>query len=214
MWAPRADVSVRRVYQRKDSFYRRAKSAGYRSRAAYKLIELDRRFGFLRPGDRVVDLGAWPGGWLQVAAERVGARGVVVGVDLTPIAPLPPPVVCVTGDLRSTETLAKILERCGQQADVVLSDMAPKLSGVRAADQARADELVACAFEAALALLRPGGRLLLKLFQNKGTAAWMARLEQHFESVRATRPEATRAGSAELYAIAIGFRPSDSKTRR
>jgi 23S rRNA (uridine2552-2'-O)-methyltransferase len=202
------------VYQRKDSFYRRAKSAGYRSRAAYKLIELDRRFGFLRAGDRVVDLGAWPGGWLQVAAQRVGARGVVVGVDLTPIAPLPPPVICVTGDLRSPETLAKILERCGHQADVVLSDMAPKLSGVRVADQARADELVACALDAALALLRPGGRFLQKLFHNQGTAAWIARLGQHFESVKATRPEATRAGSAELYVIAIGLRPSISKTIR
>jgi len=195
------------VYQRKDSFYRRAKTSGYRSRAAYKLIELDRRFRLFRPGSRVVDLGAWPGGWLQVAAARVGARGLVVGVDLVPIASLPPPVICLCADLRVPETLTRVREICGGAVDLVLSDMAPKLSGVRAADEARADELAACALSTAQELLRPGGTLLLKLFQGDGTASWLVRLRQHFASVKTTRPEATRSGSAELYAVAGGFRP-------
>ncbi|MBI4517134.1 MAG: RlmE family RNA methyltransferase [Deltaproteobacteria bacterium] len=194
------------MYRRKDSFYTRAKAAGYRSRAAYKLIELDQRFRLLRPGDRVVDLGAWPGGWLQVAAQRVSARGRVVGVDLKPIDPLAPPVVCLTGDLRKVETLALIRERCGGAADVVLSDMAPQLSGVREADRARAAELVEIALAAAEAVLRPDGRLLVKLFQGEETAGWLLRLRQRFSSVKATRPEATRSGSAELYVVALGFR--------
>jgi len=205
-----ADVSVARVYQRKDRFYRRAKSAGWRSRAAFKLIELDQRFRLLRRGDRVVDLGAWPGGWLQVAAERVGAGGLVIGIDRTPIEPLAGPVVCVTGDLRDEATLAMVRERCGGPVDVVLSDMAPQLSGVRATDEARAAELAARAFAVAELLLRPGGRLLIKLFQNDESARFVEQLRHRFKSVKLTRPEATRAGSAELYVVGEGFRSATS----
>ncbi len=194
------------MYRRKDSFYTRAKTAGYRSRAAYKLIELDKRFGLLRAGDRVVDLGAWPGGWLQVAAQRIGAHGVVVGVDLTPIAPLPSPVVVLTGDLRCPTTVAKIRAACDGGADVVLSDMAPRLSGVRATDAARAAELAQCAVTVAESLLRAGGCCVVKLFQSDASAVVLQRLRKRFESVKTTRPEATRAGSAEIYAVARGFR--------
>jgi 23S rRNA (uridine2552-2'-O)-methyltransferase len=194
------------VYRRKDSYYTRAKTAGYRSRAAYKLIELDKRFGLLHRGDRVVDLGAWPGGWLQVAAQRVGSNGVVVGIDLKPIDALPPPVVCLRADLRVPETITAIRARCGGEADLVLSDMAPHLSGVRATDEARAHELAERAITVARELLRRGGRLVLKLFQDSDTESVLAQLRGQFERVSCTRPDATRNGSAEVYAVASGFR--------
>ncbi|MBI1814261.1 MAG: RlmE family RNA methyltransferase [Deltaproteobacteria bacterium] len=194
------------MYQRKDAFYARAKAAGYRSRAAYKLIELDQRFHLLHSGDHVVDLGAWPGGWLQVAAERVGPRGVVVGVDLKPIDSLSPPVVCVVGDVREIATLDAVRRHCADRVDAVLSDLAPKLSGVRATDAARAAELGDVAMGAAESLLCPGGRLLMKLFQGAETATRLRRLRERFGSVKVTRPEATRSGSAEIYVAALGFR--------
>jgi len=195
------------AYRRKDHFYQRAKAAGYRSRAAYKLIELAERQRLIGRGDHVVDLGAWPGGWLQVAAELVGPQGRVVGVDLVEIEPLPNPVItCVRGDASDAATQAEIRRQSGGRVDVVLSDMAPKLSGVRATDEARAAALAAAAIDIAEALLRPGGRLLLKLFSGGESEALVNRLRQSFAKVKVTRPQATRAGSSELYAIALGYR--------
>jgi len=196
------------TYRRKDIHYRRARAAGYRARSAYKLLELDARFRLLHAGDRVVDLGAWPGAWLQVARERVGPGGRVVGVDVVPVDPLPAAnVEVVTGDVREPGTLREILARLGgTAADVVLSDLAPKLTGVRATDEARAAELLDAALTASPSLLRPGGRLLMKLFMNTGYATTLARLQTMFADVRTTRPTATRQGSAELYAVGLGRR--------
>src|SRR5689334_12828220 len=118
------------AYQRKDTFYARAKVAGYRSRAAYKLLEVAQRYRLIAPGQRVVDLGAWPGSWLQVAAQLAGPRGTVVGVDLQPIDPLGGPVTTIVGDARDAGVQGEIRARCGAGVDVLLSDMAPKLSGV------------------------------------------------------------------------------------
>src|SRR5690349_12240193 len=124
------------TYRRKDTHYRRARAAGYRARSSYKLLELDARFRLLHAGDRVVDLGAWPGAWLQVARECVGPGGRLVGVDVVPVDPLPAAnVALVTGDVREPATLCEVLARLdGTAADVVLSDLAPKLTGVRATD--------------------------------------------------------------------------------
>src|SRR6476661_5692114 len=131
------------TYRRKDAYYHRARSAGYRARSAYKLAELDARFKLLRPGDVVLDLGAWPGGWLQVALERVGPEGRIVGVDVVPVDPLPAPNVrLVTVDVREPGARAAILAELDRPADVVLSDLAPKLTGVRDTDDARATELI------------------------------------------------------------------------
>src|SRR3990172_900761 len=119
------------TYRRKDAHYRRARAEGYRARSAYKLAELDRRYRLLAPGHFVVDLGAWPGGWLQVARGRVGERGRVVGLDLAAIEPLGAPnVTVVTGDVRDPAVVAAVRARLGRPADVVLSDLAPKLTGV------------------------------------------------------------------------------------
>ena len=130
------------TYRPKDSYHRRARAAGYRARSAYKLIELADRFRLLRRGDHVVDLGAWPGGWLQVAVERIGADGRAVGVDVVPIDPLPAANVdSMSGDVRDPAVVRAVRERLGRAADLVLSDLAPKLTGVAATDAARQSEL-------------------------------------------------------------------------
>lgn len=193
-------------YERKDAHYRKAKATGLRARSAFKLEELDARYHLLRAGDHVVDLGAWPGGWLQVAAGRVGTRGRVVGVDLQAIAPLGPNVVTLSGDIADPATVARVRERLGTAADVVLSDLAPKLSGIRDADEARATALVTAVLDALPALLRPEGRLLVKLFTNPSQRELVARMGTSFREVRTTRPDASRRGSSELYAVGLGYR--------
>jgi 23S rRNA (uridine2552-2'-O)-methyltransferase len=194
-------------YQRKDAHYRRAKAQGFRARSAYKLAELADRHQLLRKGDHVVDLGAWPGGWLQVALERVGPSGRLVGVDLVPIEPLPAGnVACLVGDVRDPRVRDRILDRLGGAADVVLSDVAPKLTGVRDVDEARCAEAFTATMSALPALLRPGGRALVKLFMDAEYREHTARLRTLFDEVTSTRPEASRRGSAELYAIGRGFR--------
>src|SRR5689334_4515550 len=190
------------TYRRKDAYYRRARAAGYRARSAYKLAELDARFRLLRPGDAVLDLGAWPGGWLQVALERVGAKGRIVGVDVVPIDPLPAPnVELLTADVREPATGGTILAALGRPADVVLSDLAPKLTGVRDTDDARFAELIDATLDLLAVVLRPGGLFLAKLFMSGAYRDAAERMRRVFADVRTTRPEATRHGSAELYAV-------------
>ncbi len=188
--------------RRKDAHYRRARAAGYRARSAWKLVELDARFGLLRAGEAVVDLGAWPGGWLQVARERVGEGGAVVGLDLAPIEPLGAANVSVlTGDVRDPAAIRNVASRLGRAADLVLSDLSPKLTGIRDTDDARSAELVDAVIAGLPTLLRPGGRLLIKVFMGPDHARTLGRLRQLFTDVRSTRPDATRRGSAELYVV-------------
>lgn len=195
------------MYQRRDAFYNRAKAAGYRSRAAFKLLQLAQRHRLFRPGDRVVDIGAWPGGWLQVAAEQVGPSGRTIGVDLHPIDPLPHPcVITVVGDITDPGTQAQVLEACGGKADVVLSDLAPKLSGVRPRDDAQVEALTESVLRFTGALLRPGGTLVIKLFMGNQLPRFVARLRARYQEVHTTRPAATRKASSEIYAVATGFR--------
>ena len=194
------------TYRRKDAHYRRAQAAGYRARSAYKLIELDERYRLLRPGDYAVDLGAWPGGWLQVIVERVGVTGRVVGVDRVAITPLPAPNVhLLVGDVREPAITAQVRELLGKPADVVLSDLAPKLTGVRATDEARCAELNRETIAQLPALLRSGGRFLMKLFMQPGHEDLLRTLRGTFGEVRLTKPEATRRGSAELYVVASEY---------
>ncbi|MBI2963011.1 MAG: RlmE family RNA methyltransferase [Deltaproteobacteria bacterium] len=193
------------MYERKDAFYREAKARGLRSRAAFKLEDLDRRV--LRPGDRVVDLGCWPGGWLQVAARRVGDRGRVVGVDLRRLDPLGLAAVrVIQGDVADPATLARVAEALEGPADVVLSDLSPQLSGIRERDEARATELVRLALSFVGRLLRPGGSLVCKIFMNADYPALLAETRSRFGEVTTARSQATRKGSAELYLIARGLR--------
>jgi len=193
-------------YRRKDAFHQRAKREGYRSRAAYKLAEIDDRHSLLAPGARVVDLGAWPGGWLQVAAERVGASGRVVGVDLVAIDPLGiENVFAIQGDFGEPGVLQAILDTLGGPADVLLCDAAPKLTGLRDVDRAREASLLEAVVAALPTLLRPGGDLLCKLLDSPEADAIGRRLGQSFREARTLRPEATRKGSAERYLLARTF---------
>jgi len=195
------------VYERKDALYRRAKDEGYRSRAAYKLVELQRRLRLMRPGDAVVDLGAWPGGWLQVAAELVGARGRVVGVDVVAVDPLPDArVIALEGDAADPTLPARVRDLLGRPADVVLSDMAAKLTGIAPRDAARAAELLDVARRFALEVLRPGGTLVMKTFGGAEAEAARAALRSRFGRVRLVGLEASRKGSSELYLVASAYR--------
>jgi 23S rRNA (uridine2552-2'-O)-methyltransferase len=198
------------VYQRKDAFYARAKTVGYRSRAAFKLRELAQHGRLFRRGDHVLDLGAWPGGWLQVAAELVGPTGKVLGIDLQPIEPLPQKQVTTqVGDVGDQLTQQRIVEACeGRVVDIVLSDLAPKLSGVRARDEVQTEALAMGVLALSEKVLRPGGKLVMKLFTGDAATRLVRELRVRFDDVRRIRPEATRKGSSEIYAIAAGFRGS------
>jgi 23S rRNA (uridine2552-2'-O)-methyltransferase len=197
-------------YQRKDSFHQRAKREGYRSRAAYKLAEIADRQRLLAPGKRVADLGCWPGGWLQVAAERVGPSGRVVGVDL---ATIDPPlenanVVALVGDISQPSVVAEVLAALGGPADVVLCDAAPKLTGIRDADRAHEEALLEAVAAALPPLLRPGGDLLCKLLEGPEAAAIARRIAADFRESRTLKPEATRKGSSERYLLGRGYQPT------
>jgi len=192
--------------QARDRYVRRAREEGYRSRAAYKLLELDRRHRLLRPGMTVVDLGAAPGGWSQVAARRAGPRGRVVALDLLPMEPVPG-VTFIQGDFREEGPLQALLEAVGggRAVDLVLSDMAPNLSGLRAVDQPRAMHLAELALDLARQVLRPGGALLVKAFQGEGLDAYRDELRSCFRKVIHAKPEASRAASRELYLLALNY---------
>jgi 23S rRNA (uridine2552-2'-O)-methyltransferase len=194
------------VYHRKDAFYTRAKAVGYRSRAAFKIEQIAQRVRLFRRGDRVIDLGAWPGGWLQVAARHVGPSGIVVGIDRQPIDALAERhVVTICGDVTNAAVQAQAQALCGGKADVLLSDLAPKLSGVKARDDAREKALAECVLGFAAQVLKPGGTLVVKRFMGPDLHPYLEELRTLFQKVRTVRPEATRKHSAEVYAIASGF---------
>ncbi|HOX42148.1 MAG TPA: RlmE family RNA methyltransferase [Myxococcota bacterium] len=190
------------IYERKDRFYQQAKAEGYRSRAAYKLLELDRRHRLLARGARVLDLGCAPGGWIQVAAAKVGPGGRVVGIDRLAVDPLGLAQACVLrGDLADADSLARLESELGGPADVVLSDMAPDTSGVGFQDHVRSVELVRLALGVARRLLRPGGAMLAKVFEGPDLQALAAELKAAFGRLKRIKPEATRKGSRELYLL-------------
>ena len=192
------------MYERKDAFYRKAKASGMRSRAAFKLEDLDR--GLIRDGHRVLDLGCWPGGWLQVAARRVGARGRVVGIDKKPLEPLRlPNVEVLQGDVAAAGAIERLRQALGGPADVLLSDLSPELSGIRDRDEARASELVRLALRVADDMLRPDGAIVVKVFMNSEHRAIVDEAKARFADVSMTRSDASRKGSAELYLIGKGF---------
>ena len=188
-----------------DPFVRQARAAGYRSRAAYKLQEIAEREGLPRSGQRVLDLGAAPGGWSQVAAARVGPRGRVVALDLIPMAPLPG-VHVVQGDFMDAATRARLHEALqGDAVDLILSDMAPNLGGIKAADAAGGLEMAENVIALAPEWLAAGGALLLKVFEVPGIHRLRRDMMRSFSSVRVRKPAASRARSSEIYLMAKGF---------
>ena len=184
-----------------DPYVRRAQDAGYRSRAAFKLLEIDRRDRLFRPGMRVLDLGAAPGGWAQVAAERVQPGGHVVAVDLLEIAPIPG-VTALRGDLSDPALREAAAAALGGPADLVLCDLSPKLSGIASADQARAAGLVETALALTRMLLRPEGAFLCKIFHGEAYSGLLEALKAAFKTVQVRKPAASRSASRETYVLA------------
>jgi 23S rRNA (uridine2552-2'-O)-methyltransferase len=208
--ARKRTVSSNRWLERQlnDPYVAQAKREGYRSRAAYKLLEIDQKYHLLKPGQRVVDLGAAPGGWSQIAARVVGSldgRGRVVGIDLLPIESMPG-VEFLELDFLSDEAPGRLIENLGGPADVVLSDMAANTTGHKKTDHLRIMGLAEAAAAFAREVLRPGGSFLAKVFQGGTENTLLADLKRDFASVRHVKPAASRQDSAELYVLATGFR--------
>jgi 23S rRNA (uridine2552-2'-O)-methyltransferase len=189
--------------QLNDPYVQAARRAGWRSRAAFKLIELDDRFHLIRPGARVLDLGAAPGGWTQVAVRR--GAGMVVGVDLLAMDPVPGAVL-IQGDFQDEAMPSRLAEALGGPADLVLSDMAPNTTGHGATDHLRIMALAELALEFAVAILAPGGGFVCKVFQGGSERQMLDRMKRAFAHVRHAKPPSSRKESSELYVVATGFR--------
>ena len=197
--------------QLNDPYVAEAKRLGYRSRAAFKLIEIDERFHLLKRGARIVDLGAAPGGWTQVAAQRIGAaegRGKLVAADILPMEAVPG-VMVLHQDFLDANAPAQITAALGGPADVVLSDMAAPATGHAATDHLRIVALAEAAYEFAKEMLAPGGAFVAKVFQGGAEGDLLAALKRDFTTVRHAKPPASRAESAEVYVVAQGFRGSN-----
>jgi 23S rRNA (uridine2552-2'-O)-methyltransferase len=188
-----------------DPYVARARREGYRSRAAYKLAEIDDRFHLLKPGARVVDLGAAPGGWSEIAAERVGAGGRVIALDILELNPIAG-VEFINLDFLDASAPERLKAMLGGKADVVLSDMAANTTGHRKTDHLRIMALAEAAAHFAREVLAPGGRFLCKVLQGGTEAALLTALKRDFSAVKHIKPPASRADSAELYLLARGFR--------
>jgi len=187
-----------------DPYVQKAKALGYRSRAAFKLLELDEKDRLLARGQTVIDLGAAPGSWLQVAVAKVGPQGRVIGLDLLEIDPLPGAAL-IQGDFQDEAVLARLESDLGPaKADLVLSDMAPNISGIPSADQARSIGLAELALEFAVKHLKSQGAFVVKVFQGTGFAEYVAEVRRHFRTVAARKPKASRDRSSEVYLVARG----------
>ncbi|MBI5525539.1 MAG: RlmE family RNA methyltransferase [Deltaproteobacteria bacterium] len=188
------------MYERKDKFYRKAKAEGFRSRAAYKLIELNKTHRLFKKGDRVFDIGCAPGGFLQVVSEAVGPGGVVAGIDLLDVPAIGRAnVAVIKGDARDPERQTALLDLLGGPADCILSDMAPNTTGVGFADAFKSFELASMVLDLCSTHLRPKGNLLVKVFLGDEFERLRERAEAAFSKVTVTRPEATRKASCEVY---------------
>ena len=192
-------------YDRKDHYYKLAKQQGLASRAAFKLSELHKKFQLVRKGDRVLDLGCAPGGWLQPLADWVGPSGRVVGVDLRPVEiALPSYVTAIEHDIEALiETPETLLELLGRPADAIFSDIAPNTTGTKFQDQMRSLRLVQMTWECAQAVLKPGGHFIAKIFEGPDVAEFRKELRESFEKVSTVDPKATRKGSLERYFVCL-----------
>ncbi|HDM26856.1 MAG TPA: RlmE family RNA methyltransferase [Candidatus Bathyarchaeota archaeon] len=196
--------------RKRDLYYRLAKRHGFRSRAAYKLKQIQKKYRIISSGDVVVDLGAAPGGWMQVARELVGDGGFVLGVDLREVTPLGyENTATIKADVTEPDTPKRILDALPRKADVVLSDLAPNVSGIWELDQVRQIELAEAALKIAREVLKPGGNVLIKVFQGELMDGLVRKVKRHFRRVKLVKPKASRSRSAEIYVLGFGFEESN-----
>jgi 23S rRNA (uridine2552-2'-O)-methyltransferase len=192
--------------KKKEHFYNEAKRIGYRARSAFKLQQIQNRFHLIPQDGIVIDLGAAPGGWSQVAKELVGDQGIVIGVDLSSIKPYDG-IQFLQGDVTTTETQERIKDLMGgKNADVILSDMSPDISGNYSVDQARSAWLCDCALQVVNRLLRPDGHFICKIFEGEDTKAFLQKVKHQFMIVKTFSPEASRKSSSEVYIIAKSYK--------
>ncbi|MDO8870893.1 MAG: SAM-dependent methyltransferase [Methanobacteriaceae archaeon] len=195
------------VEKKKEHYYKSAKKENYRSRASYKLIQLNKKFRVIKDGDHVVDLGAAPGGWSQVALEKVGETGTVLGVDLQKIKPFDEEnFIFIQGDFTSSETQKEIYESLNGKAEVIISDAAPSLSGIKDIDRIRIMDLADNVNKIAANLLKPKGALIMKTFQGPEFPELLKKLKNEFNVVKTTKPASSRKLSSEMYIIGRGFK--------
>ena len=192
---------------RRDLYRRLARERGYRSRAAFKLIQANEKYGFIMQGHRVVDFGAAPGGWLQVASEAVGDSGIVVGVDILPISLKERNARILKMDVNDPAIGESLLSLLGGRADVVLSDLAPSVSGVWQIDHGRQVDLTLRVLELSRSVLKSGGSAFMKVFEGERSNEARSLFRSLFDEVRAVKPKASRSQSAELYYLCTGWRP-------
>lgn len=206
---------MRLAEARRDLYRRLAKEQGYKSRAAFKLLEANERYGFLRDGAKVLDLGSAPGGWLQVASEIVGPEGLVLGIDISPVRLKGVNIVFLKMDVHDPSLPAKAVEALGGKADVVLSDLSPSVSGVWELDQTRQVDLTLRSLEVAREVLLPDGGVFCKLFEGERAQEVRDEFRVMFRRVRVVKPAASRSASSELYYFCDGLRtgPAPSHPR-
>jgi 23S rRNA (uridine2552-2'-O)-methyltransferase len=191
---------------KKEEYYKKAKQQDYRSRASFKLLQLNRKYKIIKNGDYVVDLGAAPGGWSQVALELVGEDGLVVAVDLNWIKPFPEENFwSIKGDFTAEETLEEIRRTLQGKAQVVISDAAPKLSGIKDLDQLRSIDLAQTVLLICDDVLKYKGNMIMKVFQGEGYPELLKEIKRKFQTVRTTKPPSSRKKSGEMYVVARGF---------
>jgi 23S rRNA (uridine2552-2'-O)-methyltransferase len=197
------------AYNPKDYFFHKAKKENYAARAVFKIQEIDQRFKLFRSGMKVLDLGAAPGSWSQYASQKVGPKGQVMGVDLQPIKITLPNALFITADMRSLDLGQTMTEQgISPPFDLVLSDMAPKTTGVRLQDQMRSFELCVLALETAERFLKPGGHFVAKLFHSDEFETFRKQLQARFGKIEVLRPKSTRTESKEIFLIGLGYSPA------
>jgi len=193
--------------RKKDYYYRKAKEEKFRSRAAYKLLQAVKKYKFMKRGDIVVDLGAAPGGWIQAARKIVGEEGFILGVDIKPIEPFEEEnILTIVADITDPKTPENIRNLLPELADVVISDVSPKISGIWEVDHARQIDLALNSMKIACKVLKPKGNFFVKIFEGDLTRDFIAKLKENFSAVKLVKPKASRAKSSEIYILALGLK--------
>ena len=193
--------------RKKDYYYRKAKEEKFRSRAAYKLLQTVQKYKFMKRGDVVVDLGAAPGGWIQAARKIVGEEGFILGVDIKPIEPFEEEnIITIVADITDPKTIETIRNLLSRPADVVISDVSPKISGIWEVDHARQIDLALSSMKIACGVLKPRGNFFVKVFEGDMLKDFLDKLKERFSVVKLVKPKASRAKSSELYILALGLK--------